>query len=147
MGVVTSITLLQPYALSLGVPVAAMGVIVIGIRGITMAASWWADRIAKKVGQEAMLIGFPVMMITNLVFLGLTHSLWGIFFISMMTFGNAAIHPLLEYLIQEKPPGDIRATLISIQSLLFTLFLASIQPIIGFLGDRYGLSASFLHLH
>jgi hypothetical protein len=64
----------------------------------------------------------------------------------VITFSSAVTGPLLQVLIQRQVPGRIRATIISVQSFLFRLVLALVEPILGFVADQSGLSRSFLVL-
>jgi MFS-type transporter involved in bile tolerance (Atg22 family) len=66
--------------------------------------------------------------------------------IAVMSFVTAALHPILLNLIQQEVTGAIRATVLSIQSLMATLLGAIGQPTLGFIADKYGLPATYFTL-
>jgi MFS-type transporter involved in bile tolerance (Atg22 family) len=52
----------------------------------------------------------------------------------------------LERIILRQTPGSVRATILSVDSMLNQLFLAAVSPLIGVVADQYGLSHAFVYL-
>jgi hypothetical protein len=48
--------------------------------------------------------------------------------------------------LQQEADDNVRATLLSLQALLFTLVIAVIEPTMGVIADRAGLSAAYFVL-
>src|SRR5262245_11821363 len=63
-----------------------------------------------------------------------------------MGFATAAVRPILLSRIQHELSDDIRATMLSMQSLTFTTVAAISQPTLGAIADRWGLPAAYVVL-
>ncbi|MCI0558209.1 MAG: hypothetical protein MN733_06915, partial [Nitrososphaera sp.] len=67
-------------------------------------------------------------------------------FIAVIGFVTAVLRPLVMNRIQHEVSDDIRATILSMQSLMFTIVAAISQPILGFIADQFGLPAAYFGL-
>lgn len=100
-----------------------------------------APKIDKKFGEEKLLFIVPVMLL---------FSLWGVaifenkafFFILTGTFEGILMVTVSDY-INKMIPGEFRATILSYQSMVFSLLMILIFPVVGWLGDLYSLDVSF----
>jgi MFS-type transporter involved in bile tolerance (Atg22 family) len=63
-----------------------------------------------------------------------------------MGFLTAVVRPILVSRIQDELSDDIRATILSIQSLTFTIVAAMCQPTLGAIADHWGLPAAYVTL-
>ena len=144
IGVIVTITLLQPHALGLGLGTALLGVLAVGVRGSSLAGSLSADRLIKHLGLRTSLLIAPTLIVFALLLLSLTRSLWSLILYTPVSFIIAAMRPQMENLVQKRVTANVRATIMSFQSLLFTLILAGTQPFIGFFADRLGIFAVYI---
>jgi hypothetical protein len=55
-----------------------------------------------------------------------------------------ASRPLVESIILRHSPGSVRATILSVDNLIFLLLLAFTEPVAGIIGDTYSLSVAFI---
>jgi predicted MFS family arabinose efflux permease len=145
-GFVTSMTLLQPRAMEVGVPIVLIGVVLVCVRGGGMAGSFLAGPVAQRLGERATLITAPLVIVVMLVLTAVTKSVWGLAFIAAISLTTTITRPLISAMIQRQVPGNARATIISVRALMFTLVLAGAELMVGVVGDRFGLMASFLAL-
>ena len=60
---------------------------------------------------------------------------------SMAGFFNAALYPLQSHQLNRLIPSEQRATLISVNSMFFSIVMILLFPFVGMLADRYGLTA------
>ncbi len=67
-------------------------------------------------------------------------------FIAVIGFVTSVLRPLVLSRIQNEVPDDIRATVLSIQSLMFTFILTFGEPILGSIADHSGLPAAYIGL-
>ncbi|MEK6256770.1 MAG: MFS transporter, partial [Chloroflexota bacterium] len=141
---IVSIIFIQPYVVEIGLPYASLGFIVFGLRAVEMIASANADRMVKKTGEWNWIKFAPTLIVIGLVAIGVVPTIAGIFIYAIAAFSSAASRPLLEDLIQRQTPSSVRATILSVQSLLQTFFLAIFEPLLGFIADQRGLRFSFL---
>jgi MFS family permease len=143
---VVGVVFLQPHARALGVPVVGMGFLVLGLHGIRMAGSAASYRLVTRFGESTWLRLAPVAVFAGMMGLGMVHALWGIAFLGLVGFATSATGPLVETIILRQAPNSVRATILSVDSLIFRLLWAVAEPGLGVLGDRYGLPTAFLTL-
>lgn len=137
---------LQPIAISLGVPIALIGVVVMMVNGASMAGSILADRTEKHFGKKRILYSVPVLLIICLIFIGAIQTVLVLLIVAVLCFLAVLTEPLVKDIIQNEVPDEIRATVLSMQSLLSTLFIAIMEPILGFIADHFGLSGTYYTL-
>jgi len=139
-----NITFIQPHAIAIGVPLAAMGVVTLGINLVRMAGSENAGRLVKHMGERRWLGTAAFLVSLGVIGLGAIHSLAGLVVFGLAAFASAASRPLVEMLILRQTPGAVRATILSVDNLLFRLFLALIEPGVGAVADAYSLQVGFM---
>ncbi len=137
---------MQPQALALGVPIAAIGVLGMLVQIMNMAGATWAGRIKARFGETRILYAAPAVLVFSLVLLAALQIYPALVLIALMGFVTAVLRPLLMSRIQSEVPDEIRATIISVQSLLFTLLLGTSEPILGAIADHSGLPAAYVVL-
>jgi MFS family permease len=76
-GFIVGVVLLQPHALALGVPVAMIGFLSMGLRGIGMSGSAVSYRLATRFGESSWLRIVPTIMFMGMMGLSLFNSLGG----------------------------------------------------------------------
>ena len=143
---IVGILFLQPKAISLGVPIALIGVVVMAVNGTSVAGSILANRAGKFFGAKKVLYGVPLLLMVCLIVIGSIQTMLILLVIALLSFLAVLIEPLVRDIIQNEVSDDIRATVLSMQSLLFTFFLAITEPILGFIADRFELSATYYSL-
>lgn len=140
------IVFIQPHAVAIGIPLRALGLVLLGLRGVQVFSSYNAEKWVQRLGEWNALRLASVLVITGLLGLGMVLSPFGIAFLGLAYFGRAASGPLTESLILRQTPSSVRATILSFDSLIFRLFLAFIELPLGLLGDRRGLPVVFMSL-
>lgn len=136
----------QPQAVSLGIPLAGVGVIVMAMQITNMAGSSWSDRIRAQFGERRILYSAPVLIVSGLILLAVFQTVPALLIIAAIGFVTAALRPLVLSRIQDQVPNDIRATILSMQSLMFTMLVAISEPILGAVADQFGLPAAYFGL-
>jgi hypothetical protein len=104
----------QPQALALGVPLAGIGVIVMAVQFTAMVGSAWSDRVRARFGEGRVLY---TVICSSLMVLAAFQVLPALLLIAVMGFLTAVVRPILVSRIQDELSDDIRATMLSIQSL------------------------------
>jgi MFS family permease len=136
----------QPQALALGVPIAGIGVIVMAVQLTNMVGSAWSDRVRARLGEGRVLYTAPLVICSSLMALAALQILPALLLIAVMAFLTAVVRPILLSRIQDELSDDIRATMLSMQSLTFTLVAAISQPSLGAVADHWGLPAAYVAL-
>ena len=133
----------QPQALAVGVPLAGVGAVVMATQLASIAGSTWATKFAARVGERHTLALVPALIIACLLLLSVLQVTPALVCIAGISFVTAVVGPILLNRMQEAVADDVRATMLSLQSLLFSLSLAGAQPSLGLIADRAGLPAAY----
>jgi MFS family permease len=131
----------QNYLLSKDVSKAGIGVI-LAISGVTAAiAASQAYKIERKIGEKAIIIVLPIIISICIWGVALSKYYY-IFFIVINTIESIIFIAVGDY-TNKLIPSDKRATIISMGSMIFSLYMIVIFPLIGKLADVYSLQFSF----
>jgi len=136
----------QPQALALGVPLAGIGVIAMAVQLTNMVGSAWSERVTARFGEGRVLYTAPLVICSSLMVLAALQVLPALLLIALMGFLTAVVRPILVSRIQDELSDDTRATMLSMQSLTFTIVAAISQPTLGALADHWGLPAAYVAL-
>jgi MFS family permease len=131
--------LLQPYAAGLGIPVWALGPIVL-LRGLgAVGGSLLANRVSGWLGSSRVLIGTQAVTVVCMALLAVatTPPIMALFVVT--SFASGLLRPVLSGMLNAEIPSEQRATILSLQALLWTLFLAAVEPVLFAVGDQVGL--------
>ena len=144
LGSAIQVTFMQPYAIGIGLPIAALGVIALGLRASQFTGALNAGRVLDRLGEWRWLWLAPVVICGGVIALGFFNSVLGIVLFALTGFATAISTPLIESIILRQTPGAVRATVLSVDSLLNRFLLALLGPGIGLLADHYGLPSAFI---
>lgn len=137
---------LQPQALAFGVPIAAIGAVVLVMQIASIAGATWSRSISTRLGDERLLVAVPALITISLLLLATVPVVAVLLCIAAVSFVTAVVSPVVLNRIQHEVSDEIRATMLSVQSLFMSLFLAMAQPTLGAIADRSGLPAAYLVL-
>ena len=143
---ITETLFLQPQALSLGVPLAGIGVLVMAVQLTNMVASNWSDWFKARFGEGGLIYTAPALILLSLITLAAFQKLPILVFIAVIGFFASVIRPILLNRIQNEVSDDVRATIISMNSLMFTVIAGISQPTLGFVADQSGFPAAYVGL-
>jgi len=137
---------IQPQALRWGVPIAGIGIVIMGLQMTNIAGASWSDWLGKRLGQRPLLYATPLLIISSLILLATLQIFPALFFIILISFLTAAQHPVVLSSIQARVSDDARATLLSMQSLMGTGVAAIAQPTLSLIADQAGLPTMYVVL-
>ncbi len=127
--------LLQPYALAVGFPIAALGVVVVLIQGTTVTASWLAHRIGRRFGLRRIVTVSAVFLVGATTILGAAPSVPSIALMLVVALVPSLVGPLLTTRINDVIPTGQRATILSLGALIGELGTAGLVPLLLGLAD------------
>jgi MFS family permease len=136
----------QPQALALGVPLAGIGVLVMAVQLTAMAGSAWSGRLTARLGEGRALSSAQIVICSCLLLLAALQLLPALLLIGVMGFATAVVRPILVGRMQHELSDNNRATMLSMQSLTFTMVAAISQPTLGAVADSFGLPAAYVAL-
>ena len=85
----------------------------------------------------------PIPIFLGLSAIGSIQSWVGVALFAPTGFFTAAAIPTIESVINRQTPGAVRATILSVDSMLFRLFAAILSPVVGLIADASGLPTAF----
>ncbi len=99
-----------------------------------------------KLFKKQIIYIIPVIMGIGLMLLSIKIKVLAIIGFMIIQGFNAMLYPISSGYINKLIPSPQRATLISIQSMCFSIFMIIIFPIIGFIGEGLSLNLCFIAL-
>lgn len=136
----------QPQALLLGVPIAGIGFIVMAVQLTNITASTWAHQITAHVGETRVIYLVPLVIIASLLLLAALQTLPALALIALIGFVTAILRPLVMSRIHAEVSDGIRATILSMNSLIAMFLMAISELTLGFIADTAGLPAAYVTL-
>jgi len=105
----------------------------------TVALGLWAgDGVGRRLGRFPALAVCVFLVGVGLVGMGLSHALWGFAFYFAVCLGRGLNGPILSPIQQRLIPSRDRASLLSINSMVFRLAFFVLGPLLGIGVDRFG---------
>jgi MFS family permease len=140
--------LLQPYAIGVGLPVASLGLVVVGVQAATVAASWLAYRAGQRTELRGVVSAGTALFVLACLILGVIPSVPAVALMLVVATVPAIVSPLLTARLNDLIPSAQRATILSLSALLSELGTAGAVPLLMTLADvldppsAVGLSAA-----
>jgi MFS family permease len=138
--------LVQPQAILFGVPVAGIGFVIMGVQLTNILGSNWSQQISMSVGERRVIYLSPLVIITSLVLLAVLQILPSLTLIAVIGFVTAVLRPLVMNLIHAEVSDDIRATALSMQSLISLSLMTIGELALGYIADKAGLPIAYIVL-
>jgi MFS family permease len=134
--------LLQPYSLGVGLPLAALGIVVIAVQLSTVVASWLAHRTEGRFALTSVVAVALAVLIAAMAILAALPSIPSLALMLAVGLVPALLTPLLSARLNHLIPSGQRATILSLGALLFELGLAIAMPLLLAFADRFGAPAA-----
>ncbi len=140
----TPLVFMQPYLSEHGVDTGNLGLWQAPVRGAGIVAALLAYQFVARAGERAAFFALPVALaVASLALAGIDH-VWA--YAAFLPLGAVAgmQSPVLASYVNRRIPSARRATILSVQSVVGSFFLALSQPAGGIIADQFGLRAVFL---
>lgn len=136
--------LVQPLFVHFALPLVLYGVFIPLLNLTTGTVGIYAHAVEKKAGFEKTLmtitIGVPLMYIA----IGWFDTVWALGFLFMFYVIRGVATPVLKNHINAVTPSEIRATVLSIRSLIIRLAFVILGPVLGWYSDQSGIAAAMM---
>ena len=110
----------------------------------------WAVYLASKIGKRySALKLFPILVLLTGVTYLLSYIGTSLIYILIYLISNALyalFQPIFDNDLQKRLPSEVRATMLSVYSMMFSLSMIIIFPIVGWLIDSFGFNSTFIGL-
>lgn len=133
----------QQYFYELGYSKIQISLIMLVMGGVSCAGAVMSERLFQKLGKNIALIGALVIAAAFLGY-GFQNIVIAIASLVMAGFFNSVLYPVQSELLNSLIPSAQRATLISVNSMFFSIGMILMFPLAGALADRWGLTAVFV---
>ncbi|PWJ96623.1 fucose permease [Oceanotoga teriensis] len=119
--------------------------LIFSISGVISAFfSIYTQKIKNVLTEKGIFLIFPIIISISLISMGISKIPY-IFFI-LISISESIIFVTYSDYINKKISSDKRATILSMCSMIFSIYMIIIFPLFGKIGDIYGLQKSFLSL-
>ncbi len=131
--------LYQPYLKLSGIDIAYFGLIFASFQIVTALSSKYAYKLESIFGRKVSLLVLAPIIFMGYLLLGKIVFLFSFLFIFLFQFVRGFSEPLFSDYVNKLTASEIRATVLSVQSLMQRLLHALIIPFIGWIADVYSL--------
>lgn len=115
------------------------------ILNLTVAlGSYFAGSINKLFKPNTLIIILLVVFSFTFLISGVVLNSYILVFILIFYFARGIVHPVMKYFINELCASNIRATVLSVRSLLIRIVFASVAPVLGVLSKKFSVQYALL---
>jgi MFS family permease len=134
----------QPYMKEAGVPLSLFGVVFASFHLFAALVSKYADKIEKTLKENLTFLFMPILVVVSFILMSRFLFLWSVGFILLQQVSMATHEPILKNYLNRYTSSDIRATMLSVQSMAGNLVFALTAPFLGELVDKLHLKNALL---
>jgi MFS family permease len=140
----TIVWLVQPYLQAVDLPLAFFGAAWAALQFSVGLFAINAYRIESLLGRRNALISLILLSSAGYLLLSQFQTLWATAFLFIFYLVRGINGPVLNDYINRCVSSDIRATVLSVKSLVGRAMFALLGPLVGWINDSYSLSAAFM---
>lgn len=130
----------QQYYYEMGYNKIQISLILLVVGCVSCIGAVMSEKLSKKIGKRTAQIGAFVIAAAFLAY-GLHNLFVSVVAFSAAGFFNAALYPLQSHQLNRLILSERRATLISVNSMFFSIVMILLFPLVGILADWCGLTA------
>jgi predicted MFS family arabinose efflux permease len=138
------IIFIQPFLRSFDVPVKDFGWLTTPISLAAIGGALIAHRLVARLGERTVVFALSAGFIIALFILGLVNAFGAFAAFALLRFSNATFSVVSSDNINQRSPSHLRATVMSVGQMAFSLLIAIAEPAAGLLADRTSLQTTFL---
>lgn len=144
MGVgVSMIILQQPFLSSHDMPILTFGLFLTPGQLLSMVGALVTYRVVTLLGVSRVFVLMPIVVMTTAVGLGAIDHVAAFAFYPLTTTMFAMSFVAISDYLNRRIPSANRATILSIHNMIFSLSVAGMEPLLGWLGDTWGLPVAY----
>jgi MFS family permease len=134
----------QIYFFEAGLPDTLFGILWTMLNATVGLGSYWAYSIEKKLKMKLSLILILFFYVSAYILLGYFMSIYAIGLLFIFYFARGLATPVLKEYINKITASEIRATVLSIRSLLLRLLYSILGPLFGWVSDVISLRTALM---
>ena len=136
--------LVQPYFVHIAMPLALYGLFLPALNLTTGSVSMHAWRVEASLGRQRTVLFIAIAIPVMYLVLSRFNTLWAVAGLFLFYSVRGVATPVLRNYINASTPSEIRATVLSIRSLIIRFAFVGIGPLLGWQADRIGMPATLL---
>jgi MFS family permease len=133
----------QPYYLVAGVPLSLFGLLWAAQFAAVAVFAMLAERF-ERLGRKFVLVVFVALGAAGYLLLGAAQVWWMLPALLAFYFVRAVSNPVLKDYVNKLVESDVRATVLSVKSLVQRLLFIGVGPLVGYFMDVYSLQTALL---
>lgn len=133
----------QQYFLELGMNKIQISVVMLLVGGTACLGAMLSEKMVNRTG-ERMKYTAVLFIGAGILGMALGNAVLSIGCLLVISFFNASLYPLQSASLNKLIPSEQRATIISVGSMVFSIFMIVLFPVMGFVADSFGLKTAFL---
>ncbi|MBM9614214.1 MFS transporter [Desulfobulbus rhabdoformis] len=138
--------LVQPFMQECGVPLAWFGPIWAGANLMVAFCAYNSHKILDWLGLERMVMLFILLIVCGYLGLSFSSMMGSFLFYYLITAMRGLQGPITRSILQQRASRRMRASILSLHSLLFRLGYVVTGPAVGWISDQQGIQHAFLTL-
>ena len=138
------IIFIQPFLRSFDVSVSDFGWLTTPNSLAAIGGALIAHRLVTRLGERSVVFLLSAGFIVALLILGLVNAVGAFAAFALLRFSNATFAVVSGDTINRRSPSHLRATVMSVGQMAFSLLIAVVEPAAGILADRTSLQTTFL---
>lgn len=138
--------LTQPFLIEHDVATGLFGVYQAPVRLLAVAAAAVAFRAAAIRGPGGLFSAAILSVVAAYLGLALFDATWAFVFFAVPSVFQGLVRPTVDAYVNHRTPSDMRATVLSAGSLVLSVQMAFVEPVVGFLMDDVSFGAAALFL-
>lgn len=136
----SSVWFYQPYFKMTGIPIEYFGIIFAAYNIISAVTSKYTHKIQKKIGFKNILLLLLFFTAAGNILLGVVVTSFSFLFVAFPQVVRAIHNVSISDYINSHSPSSVRATILSVESLISRLAYALVLPFIGWYTDTYSIT-------
>lgn len=106
--------------------------------------SFFAGKVSKLVKPSALILILVIIFGVTFITTGIVLNYYTLAVVLLFYFARGIVHPVMKHYINELCSSDIRATVLSVRSLLIRVAFAALTPWLGVLYEKYTIQYALL---
>ena len=136
--------LVQPFLIDRGVEVGVwFSLLQVPLFGAGMVGSLYAARIAGRAGARLALLAAPVLGGGLCLAIAVLPGQGAYVPLLLVMLVQSMVHPISTGYVNRRVGSERRATVLSMQGMVYSLVMAAMAPVLGFATDSWGLGVAF----
>jgi MFS family permease len=136
----------QLYLKDVGFENYAIGIVHALLNIVVGTTTLFAYKIERRLAPKGTIWFTSVSITMVFLLLGFVQSAWAVAALVLFYVSRGIATPVFKYYVNNITPSDIRATVLSVRSLVIRMLFAILAPLYGWLSDAYGRPAAMQSL-